>query len=228
MTCLRAGEILAFLLIAPRLVAQEVAPVHPLRNLQLRLAIEGQLAPHHTDEYAVKVKAGQFVQLVARQNGADVALNIQDPSGNTVLDADRPNGSIRTRSRILYRRSASADYRIRVSSHSETTGRYQIELLDLRKPKAADRSRIAAETSEFEATRASMLDREARLRSVELYEDAEVRWRRLDPYEDGLCLFAIGGIYDSLGETQNALGYFQRALPGYRTRPETGPAKPPH
>src|ERR1039457_2413279 len=181
MTLFRDGwVILAFhFLAAPWLVAQSAAPVRVVGQLKSHRVIERELKPGQTDEYTVKVKAGQFVRLVVRQMGVDVAVTVLDPLGKTVLEADRTNGAFGPEAASFIGESAG-EYRVRVSNGSESTGRYRMESLDTRQPTEADRSRIEAETAEFQAAReAAAGAREAKLR-------------------EGLCLNMIGILSNAL------------------------------
>src|ERR1035438_1900135 len=194
--------ILAFnFLAAPWLVAPSAAPVRVVGQVKSHRVIERELKPGQTDEYTVKVKAGQFVRLVVRQMGVDVAVTVLDPLGKTVLEADRVNGAFGPEAASFIGESAG-EYRVRVSSGSVTTGRYRMEFPELRKPTAARRSRIEAERVEFQATRGLKTDtQEGRLLSIELFERARSTWHRLgDAYEEGLCLDELGSLYFILGE----------------------------
>ena len=202
------------LLLASWAAAQPAGPVLTVGELQLHRAIERELAPGQTDEYTVKVASGQFVRVVARQMGVDVAVAILDPQGKTVAEADRMNGAFGPEAASFIGETAG-EYRVRVSSGSEAAGRYQMELLESREPTEADRNRIEAERAEFQAGREHQAgNREARLRSIELYERAGSSWRRLgDAYEEGLSLYAIGAVNGDLGEMRKALDYFEQARP---------------
>ena len=209
MTLIRVGWVIVVFqfLTAPWLVAQDAGPVRAVEKLEPHRVIERELGPRQTDEYTVDVKAGQFVRLVAWQMGVDVAVTVLNPLGKTVLEADRLNGAFGPEA-ASFIGEISGEYRVRVSSGSTSTGRYRMELMELREPTEADPSRIEAERVEFQATR------EPRLRSIELFERARSIWHRLgDAYEEGLCLSAAGTHYSDLGEKQKALDYYGLALP---------------
>src|ERR1035438_6365590 len=135
--------------------------------------------------------------------GVDVAVKVLDPPGKTVLEADRVNGAFGPEA-ASFIAETSGDYRVRVSSSSATTGRYRMELPELREPTGQDPSRIEGERTEFQAARESHAGT-----SIELFERAGSIWQRLqDTYEEGLCLYAIGSLYSALGEKQKALDYY--------------------
>ena len=209
MTLIRGGWVIVVFqfLTAPWLVAQDAGPVRAVEKLEPHRVIERELGPRQTDEYTVDVKAGQFVRLVAWQMGVDVSVTVLDPLAKTVLEADRLNGAFGPEA-ASFIGEISGEHRVRVSSGSTSTGRYRMELMELREPTEADPSRIEAERVEFQATR------EPRLRSIELFERARSIWHRLgDAYEEGLCLSAVGTHYSDLGEKQKALDYYGLALP---------------
>ena len=219
MTLIRGGWVIFVFqfLTASWLVAQDTGPVRPAGKLELHGVIQRELAPGQTDEYTVEVRAGQFVRLVARQMGVDVSVTVLDPLGKTVLEADRPNGEFGPEA-ASFIGEISGEYRARVSSGSDSAGRYRMELLESREPTDADRGRIEAEKMEFQAARESSTgNREATLRSIELYERAGSMWRRLeDAYEEGLCLYAAASLDSALGEKQKALVYLGQALALFR------------
>ncbi len=219
MTLIRGGGVILAIhfLAASGLVAQDAGPVRAVGKLQLQGVIQRELAPGQTDEYTVEVTAGQFVRLVARQMGVDVAVTVLDPQGKTVLEADRPNGEFGPEA-ASFIGAIAGEYRVRVSSGSESTGRYRMELLESRETTDADRGRIEAEKVEFQAARESATgNREATLRSIGLYEQAGSIWRRLeDAYEEGLCWYAAASLDSALGEKQKALVYLEQALALFR------------
>src|ERR1035438_8881864 len=123
MTLIRGGGVIFVFqfLTAPWLVAQDTGPPRPAGKLELHRVIERELVPGQTDEYTVEVKAGQFVRLVARQMGVDVAVKVLDPPGKTVLEADRLNGAFGPEAASFIGEQVG-EYRVRVSSGSATTG----------------------------------------------------------------------------------------------------------
>src|SRR5882724_2876659 len=75
-------RILAVLLTAtPWAVAQTAGSVREVGQLKVHHAAERTLETGQTDQYAVRVRAGQFVRVVARQIGVDVVVTILDPLG---------------------------------------------------------------------------------------------------------------------------------------------------
>src|ERR1035438_7383829 len=151
MTLIRGGWVIFVfqLLTAPWLVAQDSRPVRAVGKLEPQRVIERELVPGQTDEYTVEVKAGQFVRLVARQMGVDVAVTVLDPLGKTVLEADRLNGAFGPEAASFIGEQVGED-RIRVLSGWATTGRSRMEFPELREPTEADRNRIEGEGIEFQ------------------------------------------------------------------------------
>ena len=205
------------LLTAPWLAAQNASPVRAAGDLRLHQSIERDLGPGQTDEYRVHAPAGQFFRVVARQMGVDVVVTVIDPSGKTVVEADRMNGAYGPEA-ASWIGEISGEYRVRVSSGSTKAGRYRMEFPESRQQTGADPSRIEAETAGFQAARERQAGTpEANLRSIELLERARSTWRRLgDSYEEALCWYAAGSIYSNLGEKQKALDYLAQAIALYR------------
>jgi hypothetical protein len=62
----------------PGLIGQDAGSVRPVGKLEPHGVVERELATRQTDEYTVAVTAGQFVRLMARQMGVDVARAVED------------------------------------------------------------------------------------------------------------------------------------------------------
>ena len=62
-------------------------------RLALNQPIDRDIAPRQADVFTVDVLAGQFVRVVADQQGADVVVQIIDADGKALVRAnrDRPN-----------------------------------------------------------------------------------------------------------------------------------------
>ena len=221
MTLIRgAWAILAVsLLVAPWVVAQNAATVRAAGKLELHRAIERELGPGQTDVFTVDVAAGQFAHVVAEQKGVDVVVIVAGPDGKVLVTADSPNRTLGPEpASWIARAPGTFEVRVSKSGRSSETGRYQVELTDLREPADADLSRMEAESSFFAAVRGDRAgDKPKRLEAIQGFDRAASLWRALkDGYEEALCLRRIGLVYSDLGEKQKALDYYGRALSLFR------------
>src|ERR1022692_3595254 len=183
-------------------------------KLALHQPVERELGPGQTDVFTVYVAAGLFLHVVAEKKGVDVVLVLAGPQGKPLVTADSPNAFGPEPASLIA--NGGGEYQIRVakSPRDSETGRYRIELTDLHAPTEQDRTRLQAETEFFAAVANDRTqDREKRVQAIVGYQRAAALWRSLhDDGEAALCLHRIGLIYSNLGETKNALDYYNQAL----------------
>jgi CHAT domain-containing protein/Tfp pilus assembly protein PilF len=185
-------------------------------KLALHLPVERELAPGLMDVFTVDVTAGQFAHVVAEQQGVDVVVTVAGVDGKVQVTADSPNYTLGPEPASWIAKDSGA-YQVRVSKANRTSesGRYRIELTDLREPAGADRNRIAAESSFFAAVADDQSgDKEKGTEAVQEYQRAASLWRELkDGYAEALCLHRIARLYGIHGDNQQALDYYGQALP---------------
>jgi len=183
--------------------------------LELGKPIEREMRGGEKHSYKVHAEAGQFVHVVALQQGIDVAVTLLDPSGKQILAADSLNEQYGPEPASIIAES-SGDFRFDVSAGSgdAPAGHYQIQLTDLRAPAEMDRIRIKAEGTYREGAllwlRATA--ESARAAAVKWQESAAL-WQSLDDkYGQALSLYSAGAQYSDLGENQKALDCLTQAL----------------
>jgi len=187
-------------------------------ELKLQRPIKRELKGGETDRYEIRLKKGQFLRLVAEQEGIDVVLVLSDPGKKVLVQADSPNGNwgpepaslIATSSGIFHAQVKSLD-------KNAAAGKYTITIAELRQPKPEDQTRIAAETALFAAAAsATKTGDQSTQKTLELYEKARSLWRSLrDPYEEALCAYSLGLARSVEGESANykqAMDDYSRAL----------------
>jgi CHAT domain-containing protein/Flp pilus assembly protein TadD len=207
------------LLLAPASLSQNApttsATVRQAGQLQIHRPFERELGPGQADVFTVDMAAGQFAHVVAEQQGVDVVVTVLSPDGKLIMRADSPNFELGPEPASWIARSPGT-HRVAVSKsqRSAETGRYQIELADLREPSAADRARIDAENSLFAAVVEERTGGETQLpKAIHEYERAASLWHGVkDVYEEALSIHSIGLIYSHLGERQRAVECYGRSL----------------
>jgi WD40 repeat protein len=213
--------VLGGLLFAAGLSAAPQMPVAPPQTtvrqagaLELHHPVERDLGANQADRFTVDAMAGQFLRVVAEQKGVRVMVRILDPEGKMLVTADRGNGTSGTEAASAIAPRSGA-MRIQVeSSPAAASGRYVIELTDLRDPTDRDRRRIEAEGKLFQGTLEQRAgDLTGRQKAIEHLSEAAALWADLgDGLEQGLCLGALGVLWRASGDRQKALHYFQQAL----------------
>ena len=140
-----------------------------------RGAIEGRLSC-----FVVELAAGNYLDLRARQRGADVALSALAPGGDRVLRVDRPIGRQGEESLLLWA-AAMGRYQLRIEeAGSDPGGLYVLELARLGPGSPADRERAEAARQFAEAEELRRENTVASLtEALPLYGEAERRFSTL-------------------------------------------------
>ena len=177
--------------------------------------IEREMRGGESHSYKVRAQAGQFIRVVALQEGIDVSVTLLDPSGKQILTADSINGPYGPES-VSMIAEGSGDLQFNVSaSTGAPTGHYRIELTDLRPPAEADRIRITAERTYKEGCLLYLRKTaESAGAAAAKWQESFAQWRSLkDKYGEALSLYNAGLAYYDLGKRQKALDYYRQALP---------------
>jgi CHAT domain-containing protein/Tfp pilus assembly protein PilF len=173
---------------------------------------DARLAAGESHAYPVALRSGEFLHVVAIQDGADVELDLVSPRGDSLLAVDSPNGPDGPESLAVV---AELDgvHRLEVSALAGSGG-YRLETRALRSP-TADERRLAEALRTY--TRAEEerrgLDEPARRRA----RDGHLRTLELVRGLDAALLEArarhrLGQISSDLGDAAEAVGHFERAL----------------
>ena len=149
------------------------------------------------------------------QQGIDLAIDVFDPGGQKIADADSPNDNWGAEP-ILLVAGLSGNYRVDIRSPNKTalTGRYEIKIIASRKATATDEAHVAAERNFNEGrTLRAQQTVAARRSAIEKYEQALPFFRASgESYRQALTLLSIGFAYAQLSEFRKALLYFNETL----------------
>ena len=193
---------------------QENAQKQLVAVLELGKPVERELGGGGAETFAIKVKKGYFLRVVVEQKGIGVALILTDPSGKALVEAHSPSGGWGPQPASLIA-ATSGIYQVQVQALSKNapTGKYSIEITDLRKPKAEDEKRIAAETALLAAGKQTGAD--SAEKTAELYERARALWHEVhDDYEEALCFYMVGSLRahaSGIENSKQAIESFTRA-----------------
>jgi CHAT domain-containing protein/tetratricopeptide (TPR) repeat protein len=177
--------------------------------------VERELSGGQSHSYKVTMISGQYLRVVVAQRGIDVAVALFAPDGKKISEEN-----IRTlidRSEIA---SAIAEapgaYLIEVRSPEKTarTGRYEIKVEELRTATVDDKYSVAAKSAFLEAKRLHNGSLEAKIHSIEKYNEAVELYRRSGERNwEADAVNNIGLVYSLLGEMQKAMEKFNESLP---------------
>jgi len=180
-----------------------------------------------THRYRVSVAAGQCVQaaVASPQNGA--RLRIAGPTGDSREIAIGTQGGGARPDPVTFVADATGELRLEISAGASPV-EYSLTLHDVRAASEGDRLRAAAEQSYWDA-QAIYAKRgvENFRRALSMFEQTLDRWQALgDQWFEGNVLNEIGGIHRLLAQNDEALTYYNRALPVLRAsgnlRDQTG------
>lgn len=93
---------------------------------------------------------GELLHFVVRQEGADLAVFLEDPEGHRRLEIDSPNGSLGLEW-MDWIAEEKGRYRIVLNGHRPAIGGYSVLAAERRQPRPRDRQRAAATRATGEA-----------------------------------------------------------------------------
>jgi len=126
---------LRVLILLPLVVCFSLATVHAQTRLQRGTPVERTLGPGQVHEFTVDLEENTYIQFVVEQRGIDLYVKVLSPAGKKLGEYDTPNGPDGPEN-VSFVAAAAGTYRISISplgTDDETTGRYEIKVLELRK-----------------------------------------------------------------------------------------------
>jgi CHAT domain-containing protein/Tfp pilus assembly protein PilF len=189
---------------------KEVRPLEPGQP------VSRELSGGEVHSYRVVLSAGQYLHVVAFQQGIDVVLALIDAGGKRLIEMDSPNGVLGPEAASLVSASAGT-YRIEVSSldTEAVRGRYQIKIEELRAAAPRDNDRLTAQVLFVEGRELMTQGTGDSLRlAIQKLETALPLWRSVgDRQREFYTSSFIGSCYDLLSEYQKALDVYFPLLP---------------
>jgi hypothetical protein len=149
--------------------------------------IEASLEAEQTHTFRIALEAGQFLEVIIEQLGADVVANTRDPNGQPLLEFDSP-GSGEAPEPVYLLAELTGDHTIDVRAYKGSGGDYSIRVETLRAHEQIDRTRMTAEKA---------------------FIDGRVWRRNGDPESVRKALIEFE---TALGDSQGALELHERAL----------------
>ncbi|HYG64771.1 MAG TPA: CHAT domain-containing tetratricopeptide repeat protein [Thermoanaerobaculia bacterium] len=175
---------------------------------------EHEIGPGESRPLVIELRAGQFVRAVVEQAGADVEVELLDPSAESVQKVDSPYGRNGLEDlAAVARRPGSHQIVVRSGERSDT-GRYRIRIEGPRAPSEKDRHRAEAVSLTQRAVNLmGGRSPEAALREqVRLREQALPLWIQAgDRQREADTLFQLGTAHLALRENEEAVRYLHRA-----------------
>ena len=200
-----------------RTVALQTSTNVTQQPLEQGRSLAREIAESQVHSYRMNVKTGEFIHVVVRKLGVNVAATFFGPDGQQLLEANSPQ-STQEVEWITYRSPTTGEYRIEVRTVDKGTpaGNYEINIEEQRTSSAADDLRLSAETLFNEATR---LFREKNYRNaLESYQQTLAKYRQSGRrFEEAVTLNCIARSSAALSDYQTAIERYKDALTIYRT-----------
>lgn len=179
-------------------------------TLELKSAIEGELAQGETDIYEIEMSAGEYAWVEVPACKLDVSLTLRSPGGELIETADlrKRSGALEE---LYWISDRAGTHRIEVTARG--TGRYPIVLRELRAEHPGDRERIPAWRTYAEA-RELLVSRRELERAIELFSSTLPTWRQLgDVTFEASTLENVATCHRRLERVPAAISFYEQAIP---------------
>lgn len=172
--------------------------------------LEQEIRSGETHTYRVALEAGQFLRVLVREDGVDLALKLRDPQGRLVTMADSLGRGAEALEDLAAMAGATGFYRLEVTAGEGGSCRYSLRTEGPRDPGEKDRKRAEAVAATWRGLIEPTGDAGAQIRSL---ETALALWQSLqETGKSAEALFALGLIQSSLpADGAAALSYQQAA-----------------
>jgi CHAT domain-containing protein len=196
--------------------ARDAAPSAQVSiSLEPGKPVERELSSGQTHSYKITMNSGQYLHIVVKQRGIDVAVALFTPDGEKIREVNMEQ-VIEGAETISAIAETAGSYRIEVRSAEKTAkmGRYEVKIEELREAAAEDEYRVAAEALYREAELFQRGTLEEKRKGIEKYQEAMELYRRAGARRgEAETLDSIGRVHRSLGEMRKALDKHNEALP---------------
>lgn len=181
--------------------------------------IRGRLAGGGTDEHSIELAAGTFMKIETEQLRLDVAVELVDPGGTSLIWVDSPIGRLGKENLVAVAQTAGT-YKIRIlaTEADAPPGEYLLRVIALRLAGMEDRQRALAAQAIAEGDRLRRGGTgEGLAQACERYESALASCLRLEDAEgEPEALFRLGLANALRGNRAVAASFLEDALARYR------------
>ena len=207
-----------FLFFSGFTIPQIFAQSSPI-DLPLDLQKESEIKGGETQIFHVHLSRGQTGRVEIIQNGIDVSLAAESPSGERFIETESPSGLFGD-DLILVTALQTGVYKILVTPANPRSpiAKFTILLKEIRQTVAED---LQINEAARKITKLAEATSVARAKgTIEGRREALAIWREIielskikkDRVWEGIALLSSGLIYEQLGEIQNALDVYTRSL----------------
>lgn len=173
-----------------------------------------ELPPGTTHRFPVDLAVGEALRTDVHQLGADVVLELVDPSGELQLSIDSPNGPHGPES-LAFLATRAGRHTLKIQGiDSEITGNYRLEVLSLGPATALDQ-RLASALQAYREGETLRHDPDTRQAAFDAHCWAHDAWLADEPVLAARALRRMAQIHQARGELTAALHTLDRARPTF-------------
>src|SRR5262245_3495762 len=115
-------------------------------ELRSGLKIQREISGKQSHNYWLELIAGQYVRVIAWQDGVDVVLRLSAPDGKMIIEVDSPNNTHGPESvSVIAEVTGKFHLEVTALEGGVLPGRYEISVERLGEPRVSDRLLITAE-----------------------------------------------------------------------------------
>jgi CHAT domain-containing protein/Flp pilus assembly protein TadD len=213
-----AGRVLiaTILWAAPLILFPAIAQVTAGNRLGLGAPLQRSLEGAAADSLVLPAVAGDFIKVVAIQNGTDVHVALLSPGGQIIIESDSPNEAFGPET-IVVIAAETGDYTIetRLGDPKIGKGSYEIQLRDQRPARQDDREEVDAFLTLYAAFRLAEQPAPQSLKSaIEAFEKVIPYFaRRGDVYYQAFSLLGLASMKAQSGDMSGALRSAEESAP---------------
>ncbi len=183
----------------------------PRTSLSLGISITRKAVKGQRDNFTLMAQAGQYFELLAEQKGADVVVEVLDPSGKSLLIADSQNGEWGPEpAHVIAEQSGQFHVRINTSD-AEPGASYSLTLTTLRKAEPRDSDSLQLQA--YLAKGAELMHQSHFADSLKICQQAATLATELgEQHELAMAETMEGSLLNALGQKQEAIDQLNQAL----------------
>ncbi len=168
------------------------------------------IAAGERHRYVLDMTAGHAARLAVTQTTLDVVVRLGAPNGETLLEIDRPPGTIAPE-QVCWISPRGGRYTIEIRPF-DAAGTYTVALQATRLATAADRG-CAAATAAYDHAGSALAAEDLATRIDHLTRAAELWQAAADPQLAAIAWREAGTVHQKQGQLDQAMVCFERALP---------------
>src|SRR5215831_1544299 len=110
--------------------------------------ITQEIGGRKVDRYSVRLEVGQYIRFTAKELGINVVVAVSGPSGATILELNRSNGTRGQESvSVIADKAGSYVFQVRPYAPVAARGQYEASITEPRLATEADRAVVVAESA---------------------------------------------------------------------------------